>query len=312
MKKVLFALFLVCLCTASCMKENAILQETTIDTQINVPTDSADYQVGNEVMERSMGSWNVSLTNFKYLWQNRLPSDWTSASYITGGSGYIYACGYPMYNGSYSYGNVSNSNLCGIASYLMAAQLVNHPSLLDLPSGTNGRAVRLLESAKRYRLFDSGYTFGSVCYIDKIRQMATGLGSPSNKKGDFTSWTSCSTYAGSGATWGGTTNRTTVKAFFESKISTGKPCVALIRVSPSSSCIDADCSTYVRTNGTGTGHMVTVIGLTTNSAGVGSIRFKDPWPNNGKTYEIDYDTFLNSMKSASSSSIYNVFSVNGI
>ncbi len=92
----------------------------------------------------------------------------------------------------------------------------------------------------------------------------------------------------------------------------GAGAVALIRVSPSTTCLDADCSSYVRTNGTGTGHRVTVIGLTTNSAGVGTIRFKDPWPNNSKTYQVDYDKFLDSMKSASSSSIYNVFSVNGI
>lgn len=292
------------------MKENATLPPNLQTT--NTIVDTNYYQAESNVLERSSGSWNVSLTNFKYLWQNRLPSDWKTASYITSGSGYIYSCNYPMYNGSYAYSNVSNSNLCGIASYLMATQLVNHPSLLDLPIGTNGRAVRLLESAKRYQLFDGSFSMGNVCKIDAIRQMGAGIGSPTNKKGDLTNWSYCSSYSGSGTTWGGSTSRSTVKSFFESKISAGKPCVALIRVSPSSTCVDADCSSYVRTNGTGTGHMVTVIGLTTNASGVGTIRFKDPWPNNGKTYEIDYDKFLDSMKSASSSSIYNVFSVNGI
>ncbi|MEY3232697.1 MAG: hypothetical protein RLZ54_799 [Candidatus Parcubacteria bacterium] len=310
MKKVLFVLFLLCGLVYACVKENATSQE--IPTQTTVSVDSSDYQVLNETTERSAGSWNVSLTNFKHVWQNRLPTDWKTASYITSGSGYIYSCSYPMYNGTYSYSNVANSNLCGIASLLMAEQLVSHPSLVDLPTGTNGRAVRLLESANRYKLFDGSYSFGNVCYIDKIRLMANGIGSPTNKKGDLTNWSNCSTYAGAGTSWGGTTNRATVKAFFESKISAGKPCVSLIRVNPSSSCADADCSTYIRTNGTGTGHMVTVVGLTTNAAGVGTIRFKDPWPNNAKTYEVDYDKFLDSMKSASSSNIYNVFSVNGM
>lgn len=292
------------------MKENATISP---NLQTTKPLVNATYdQTDSSILERSSGSWNISLTNFKYLWQNRLPSDWKTASYITSGSGYIYSCTYPMYNGSYLYSNVSNSNLCGIASYLMATQLVNHPSLLDLPIGTNGRAVRLLESAKRYQLFDGSFSMGNVCQIDAIRQMGSGIGSPTNKKGDLTNWSYCSSYSGSGTTWGGSTSRSTVKSFFESKISTGKPCVALIRVSPSSTCVDADCSSYVRMNGTGTGHMVTVVGLTTNASGVGTIRFKDPWPNNSKTYEIDYDKFLDSMKSASSSSIYNVFSVNGI
>lgn len=307
MKQFIQSLFVCCIIgftLASCQKNDSAIAEpieeaTTTDTVSN----DHDY----EVTERSAGSWDVNLANFRYVWQNRRPTQWTNDSKYAGTG---YPCSYPQYSGTYQFTEGGNTNLCGIASHMMGVHIVNHPALFDVPYGTNDRAIRLAEYAKRYKIFHAGWNFGNFCSIANIANMGKGL---TNKKGDLTNWSQCSTYIGSGTTWGGSTNRSTVKAFFESKISTGKPCVAIVMIAPSSSCQDANCSTYIRTNGTGTGHMVLVTGLTTNAQGIGTIRFKDPWPNDSSTYSVDYDKFMDSMKSASSLNppVYNVYCING-
>lgn len=256
---------------------------------------------------RESGTWNVNLANFRYVWQNRVPIGWKNhANYGV----YPNACSYPQYSGAYQFTEGSNTNLCGIASYMMGANLVNHPALMDVPYGVNDRAIRLVEYAKRYHIFDANYGFGYFCRLANIGSMGNGT---STKKGDFTNWSYCSQYTYPGTSWGGSSDREAVKAFIKSKISNGKPCVALIRIKPSVGCNDANCGTYISTNHSiGTGHMVLITGLTWNeSTGIHKIRFKDPWPNNSQTYEILYSTFLNSMWSASEIGVYNVLSING-
>lgn len=290
----MFAGILVTLILFGCQKD-------TVVDQLAIP-DSP------EISTRMVsGSWNVSLTNFRYVWQNRVPTGWNNDSNYGTYSGY---CSYPMYTGSYSFNEGPNTNLCGIASYMMGVNLVSHPALMDVPYGTNDRAIRLVEYAKRYKIFDTGYSFGNFCYIYSIYTMGSGSGT---KKGDFTNWSNCSQYTYPGTSWGGTTNRETAKSFIYSKISASKPCVALIRVNAYSGCSSADCSSYISTSSSiGTGHMVLITGLTINeTTGIHKIRFKDPWSNNSKTYEIIYADFLNSMLAASTSSTYNVFSIDG-
>jgi hypothetical protein len=302
----LLLLGFVVLGIVSCQKDNTAIQTETTPLQSNETNSNADSSAASD---RSAGSWDVNLTNFKYVYQNYLPTGWsTNGNYITSGNGYVYSCEYPMYVGPYQYFTSSNSNLCGIASYMMGTQLVTHPGWITLPGTNAGKAIRLAESAKRYFLFDPAHGWGDPCWIAQVGEMGKGL---TNKKGDLTNWNQCATYSGNGTTMFASTNRSSAKAFFETSISGSKPCVALIKISSSNSCPDANCSTYIRTNGSGAGHMVLVTGLTTNAQGVGTIRFKDPWPNNSQTYSCDYDKFLNSMKSASSSNKYNILKING-
>ena len=280
----------------SCQKDDFV-------KTVNVKSQVAEQ----EITVRESGTWNVNLSNFRYVWQNRVPSGWKNhANYGV----YPNMCAYPMYLGNYQFTEGPNTNLCGIASYMMGVNLVNHPALMDVPYGVNDRAIRLVEYAKRYHVFDGSYGFGYFCRLANIGMMGNGS---STKKGDFTNWSYCSQYTFPGTSWGGSSNREVVKAFIQSKISTGKPCVALIRVKPSVGCNDANCSSYISTNSNvGTGHMVLLTGLTWNeSTGIHKIRFKDPWSNSSQTYEVLYSTFLNSMLAASSVGVYNVLGIDG-
>lgn len=258
---------------------------------------------------RATSSWDVSLANFRYVWQNRRPTSWTDDTKYAGSG---YPCSYPQYSGSYSFTDGGNTNMCGLASYMMGIHLVNHPALCDVPYGANDRAIRLVEYAKRYKLFDASYYFTGYTTLYNVGSMGNGL---SGKKGDLTNWSYCTTYTGSGTSWGGTISSTAARDFIKSKISTGKPCVALIRIKTSSGCNDADCTTYISTSSnSGIGHMVLVVGITIDDINSSSskIRFKDPWPNNSKTYEISLNTFLSSMLAASGSGVYNVLGINGL
>lgn len=314
--KKIFALFgLVCLLiiiTFSCQKEkidqvNSDTTQTTtiVDQPAESTSNNTDSTSSDQVNFRTHASWDLNLANFRYVWQNRRPNGWTSNSnYGT----YSNSCNYPKYNGAYQFTEGSNTNLCGIASYMMGVHLVSHPALMDVPYGVNDRAIRMVEYAKRYKTFDASYAFGAYCNLSLIANMGKGL---TNKKGDFTNWSQCSSYTSTGTSWGGTTNRDAAKSFIQSKISSGKPCVALIRVRTTYT--DANNTNYVTTNSNlGTGHMVLIVGLTINDdQGIYKVRFKDPWSNNNATYEISYTKFLDSMVAASSNGVYNVMSVNG-
>jgi hypothetical protein len=284
---------------------------TGCEKQLDTPPtyDSPSTMTDHDATSRASTSYNVSLTNFRYVWQNRRPTSWTDDTKYAGSG---YPCAYPRYSGSYTFTEGGNTNLCGLTSYMMGVHLVNHPALFDVPYGTNDRAIRLVEYAKRYKSFDGGYYFGGYTSLYNIGSMSNGL---SGKKGDLTNWSYCTTYTGSGTSWGGTTNRTSARDFMKNKIAVGRPCVALIRVKTSSGCNDSDCSTYISTSSnSGIGHMVLVVGITIDGAGdlYGKVRFKDPWPNNSKTYEINLNTFLSSMYAASSSGVYNVLGINGL
>ncbi len=287
-------MLLVIVVMVSCQKEQI------------VPNDSHKSAGESVVTERTDGSWNVPLTYFRYVWQNRRPSGWMQVSnYNTNGP-----CGYPEYIGNYVFTEGGNTNLCGIASYLMGAHLVSHPAQMDVPYGTNDRAIRLVEAARRYKVFDPAYDFGEYTYLNTIGIMSRGTTNP-NKKGDFTNWSNCGQYYFPGTSWGGTSNRETAKSFIQSAISSGKPCVALIKVNTAYG--NANNPGYVVSSGSGAGHMVLITGLTINTAqGIFKIRFKDPWPNSTQTFEINYNLFLDSMVAASSNGVYNVLRINGL
>jgi len=291
---VLFALSVV-FATVGCQKEST-------DPHAQPYIDPVD----TTVTERTNGTWNVPLTNFRYVWQNRRPTGWAnSANYNANGP-----CGYPMYAGNYVFTEGGNTNLCGIASYMMGAHLVSHPAQMDVPYANSDRAIRLVEAACRYKAFDPYYTFGGYTYLNKIGIMGCGTTNP-NKKGDFTNWSNCSQYYFPGTTWGGTTNRDVAKNFILSYIAAGKPCEALIKVNTSYG--DANNPNYIVTGSGGAGHMVLITGLTINdNQGIYKIRFKDPWPNNSQTYEVSYTKFLDSMLAASSGGVYNVLGINGL
>ncbi|HNG97544.1 MAG TPA: hypothetical protein PLW93_04715, partial [Candidatus Absconditabacterales bacterium] len=191
----------------------AIMVMIGCQKEVDVPITPESSTTANHVLtSRAVNSYNVSLTNFRYVWQNRRPSSWTDDTKY-GGKGY--QCSYPQYNGSYTFTEGGNTNLCGLTSYMMGVHIVSHPALFDVPYSTNDRAIRLVEYAKRYKTFDGTYAFGNYTSLYTIGTMGNGL---SSKKGDLTDWSKCTTYTGSGTSWGGTTNSTIARDFMKNKI----------------------------------------------------------------------------------------------
>lgn len=251
------------------------------------------------------GTWNIDLTGFQYVWQSKVPSQWnqTSKYSLTG------TCGYPQYTGSTTT-TTQSTNLCGPSSLLMALSLVPHSSTVAVPATSSAKPKRLAEFARRYMIFDGSYSFGGYTAIAKLRDLANGL---SGKKGEFTNWSSCSSYQNTGASIlssqpNSSTGRTAIKSFIRSQIQLDRPVIAIVTINPSVP--NADYANYFATSG-GIGHMVVITGVTEqDNNNYYRVRFKDPLSNNAKTYEVNYTTFLNSMVVYTSN--YNALAIKGL
>ncbi|MBP6256275.1 hypothetical protein KA405_00730 [Patescibacteria group bacterium] len=254
---------------------------------------------------RVSGTWNIDLTGFQYVWQSNVPIQWnqTSKYTLTG------FCGYPKYTGSTST-TTQSTNLCGPSSLLMALSLVPHSSAVAIPATSSAKPKRLAEFARRYMIFDGSYVFGGYTAIAKLRDLANGL---SGKKGEFTNWSSCSSYQNSTASTlssqpNSPAGRTAIKEFIRSQIQLDRPVIAIVTINPSVP--NADYANYFAPSG-GIGHMVLITGVTErDESNYYRVRFKDPLSNNSKTYEVNYTTFLNSMVVYTTN--YNTLAVKGL
>jgi hypothetical protein len=176
----------------------------------------------------------------------------------------------------------------------MATSLVSDDNGIILPSSNIGKAKTLAELAKRYKTFNSSYDFGNITYIASIRAMANGT---FYHKGHLTDWLDCDNKQGNRAILKSTApnlaGRTTMKNFIRDNLQANRPVIAITTIKTSYG--DADNVNYISTNG-GQGHFVVLTGVTENDdTNTYLVRFKDPWSNNSKTYEVNYTRFLNSM-----------------
>jgi hypothetical protein len=238
--------------------------------------------------------YNLSLNNFRYVSQHYVPKDWQNlAKYDNSG-----VCSYPRYKGVMQTKTQYTTNLCGIASLLMSFSLVSTDPNTAVPYSDFDRAIRLVELAKRYKQFDSGYNLGDFAALAKIKDLAKGT---SSLKGELTNWSNCNSKIGVGVVEhvyypkNTTTSRQNAKDFIKSHLSANRPVIAIISMSGKSN-ENANNANYIKETG-GYGHLVVIVGVTyketTNDY---RIRFKDPWANN-QTFEISYTKFLNSMVS---------------
>jgi hypothetical protein len=242
------------------------------------------------VTPRVNGIWNIDLTGFKYVYQSRVPAQWTTLSKYT----LTGTCNYPVYTGSTTT-IITSTNLCGAASTLMGLSLVPHSTQVAVPGTTSGNAKRLVQFARRYKEFYSSYNFGDYTALDGWKTVCRGT---SSKKGEFTNWNTCTSLQNNaGATLSSQpatpAGRTAIKEFIRSHIQSDHPVMALVTINPSVA--NADLPGYFATSG-GIGHMVLITGVTEQDPNnYYRVRFKDPLSNNAKTYEVNYTTFLNSM-----------------
>lgn len=255
--------------------------------------------------DRAYVNLNINMSGFRYVYQNRVPINWlTLSKYSTGGY-----CNSPRYIGSYSAEITGNSNLCGLASFLMGLSLVPHDTRVTVPTTDIDKCVRLAELARRYKNFDPNYTLGGYSSISYIKQLANGT---SSKKGEFTNWGNCNEFTKVAtelkSTAKNNTGRTQIKDFIRNYLSNDRPVVAIIAIKAQYG--SADNINYIAESG-GVGHYVVITGVTEDDAnGIYKVRFKDPWPNNSKTYEVSYTRFLNSM--VSYTSYYNALGIIGM
>lgn len=289
-----FLLFGVLVVISSCTKETPVGLDTSLSSDLSTASEES-YEPSDDTTSTTLtlridGSWNISLSGFQYVYQNRVPSQWTNLSKYT----MTGPCTYPVYTGSTST-IVTSTNLCGAASTLMGLSLVPHSSQVAVPSTTTAKAVRLAVFARRYKLFYPTYNFGGYTAIDGWRTVCNGT---SSKKGEFTNWNSCSSMQNStGSTLSSqpptSAGRTAIKNFIRSQIQLDRPVMALVTINPSVP--NADYAGYFVASG-GVGHMVLIVGVTEqDSNNYYRVRFKDPLSNDPKTYEVNYTTFLNSM-----------------
>lgn len=308
MRQTVFFLGLFILVLSSChddfmeMSETKPVQDSTGVSEAELSGSVYDPYA---VTPRVNGIWDIDLTGFQYVWQSRVPVQWNQRSKYT----MTGICGYPQYVGSTST-TTQSTNLCGPTSLLMALSLVPHSTTVAVPSTNTAKAKRLAEFARRYMLFDGSYYFGGYTAIANLQQLANGT---SSKKGEFTNWSSCSSYQNSSAsTLSSQPNtpagRTAIKEFIRTQLQLDRPVIAIVTINPSVP--NADYANYFASSG-GIGHMVVITGVTEqDGSNYYRVRFKDPLSNNSKTYEVNYTTFLNSMVVYTTN--YNALAVKGL
>lgn len=268
--------------------------------------ESIEKDVEKKILQRITSSnifnKTVNLSNFQHVYQSRVPTGfWNNSNY---GNDETH-CDYPVFIGASGSSNdyeISRTNLCGIASFLMGTSLVNHDPLFDLASGSSTYAKMqhadlLAEATKRYKDFKSSYNFGNSTYLYDIARMTYGL---SYRKGSYTNWNDCNNLKRgySFTDYHRSTTRENAKTFIKNSIDNGYPVIAIVGVkggkydkpNPYS---ETEVNTYLSGN---QGHMVLIVGLylddTNNTY---KIRYKDPLYEDGSTYTATYSNFLNAM-----------------
>lgn len=263
----------------------------------------------------------VDMSEYKHVYQNYLPVHYNDDSKFMNENQAQY---YPFYQGTYQFGNYS-ANLCGLASYMMAANLVDGATgITTLGNTANDRAIDLAEKVQRMQtIIQNQSKIGGYSIYDLFR---LAVGTP-NTKGDFAwpyqfiNYYDCNGN-GSYDDYQGETckaemvnniyNNQTAHTKILNSIISGHPVIAPIksRVYSYSLGYPSHSNDYLLGINRGN-HIVTIVGIDITHSGQIYYRYVDPIFNDPTVWFATKSTFLQSIRDNAGNNRYDMLLIKG-